>query len=86
MSDVHAHIPTAEVEQDIVDTEQEIAVMEGELRAFEMVPHGSTEYKMAQFRASARREGIKQRQAFIGKLRAILAARSEVPSGFNHHD
>ena len=77
MKDDDNHISNAEIEQDIADTEYEIAVMQQEIAAFEMMPQcESVEFRMAQLRASARRYGITERNAFIAKLRAILASRT----------
>ena len=75
-------IPTAEIEQDIRDTEQEIAVTEAEIASLLLIPHASGDYKMAQFRIGARRTGIEERRVFIEKLRAILAERA---SGEREH-
>lgn len=72
----HSHISSAEIEQDVADTEREIAVMGKEITAFELIPHESVYFRMANFRASARRDGIKERLAFIAKLRAILESRT----------
>lgn len=69
----HEHIPTAEIEQDIADTEREIAQMEQEATWLEATP--GREARWNDMRASARRSGIKERQEFIAKLRAILAER-----------
>lgn len=71
------HIPTVEIEQDIADTEHEIAVMKREVTAFEAVPRESKDFRMSRFRADARIDGIRQREDFITKLRAILMQRSE---------
>lgn len=70
-------ITNAEIERDILETEQEIALMDGEATALELTPMGSPDAKLAHFRASARRSGIAERQAFVAKLRALLAERSE---------
>lgn len=73
-------ITTSEMERDILDTQQEIAVMEGELKAYEMIPRESSDYRMAQLRADYRRDGIGERRVFIDKLRAIIAERQSVSS------
>lgn len=65
----HEHIPTAEIEQDIADIEREIAQMEQEATWLR-------EVRLNDMRASARRSGIKERQEFIAKLRAILEERT----------
>lgn len=67
----NASIPNAEIEQDIADTEAEIANMTREAEAFALLGD-----RMSDFRRTARLNGIKERQEFIGKLRQILAARA----------
>jgi hypothetical protein len=74
-------IPTEEVQKDLHDTEAEIALYEAELAAFELVPYGSPDYRMAQFKASHRRQGINDRRVFADKLRALLAARAVPATG-----
>ena len=71
-------IPTTEILQDIVDTQREIDTMKQELTAFELIPRASSEFRMAQFRASNRRIGIQERREFIAKLRKLLALRNGV--------
>lgn len=71
-----AHIPSDEIERDIRDTEREIVTMAAEIVALETVPVDSFDYRMAQFRAAARRDGIKARVNFIVKLRALLDSRT----------
>ena len=80
MKNDNNHIPNTEIEQDIADTEHEIAVMQQEIEAFEAFPRESVEFRMAQFRASARRHGIKEREDFIAKLRVVLASRIQTPN------
>jgi hypothetical protein len=80
----NSHIPTAEIQQDILETEQEITVMEREIRALETTPPESADYKLAFFRASAKRTGIVARQVFIARLLGLLAARGvEFPAQGN---
>lgn len=68
-------IPTEEVRRDLADTEREIDLYERELVAFEAVPYDSPDYRMAQFRASHRRQGIADRRVVADKLRTLLAER-----------
>ena len=72
------HVPTEEIERDIADTEHEIATMTREVEAFSIL--AETGDRMANMRAQARRDGIKDREAFIYKLRAILGARNVLSS------
>lgn len=65
----------AEVQRDIADTEDEIALMKQELVAFEAMPAKSGEYRMTQLKIANRRFGIKEREQFIAKLHLLLAAR-----------
>ena len=76
MNDLNAHIPTAEVEDDIAETLREIGVLQGEVMALEATPNGSADFKMAHFKASAKRSGIKEREIFIEALREILHERA----------
>lgn len=75
MKDNNSHISDTEIEQDISDTEHEIETMQKEIASLELMPRESGEFRMAQFRASARRHDIKEHEAFIVKLRGILASR-----------
>lgn len=68
---LHEHIPTAEIEQDIFDTEREIIDMRREAEGFALIGD-----RMSEFRRLARLDGIKAREEFIAKLKAILQARS----------
>lgn len=75
-------IPDTEVEQDIRDTEREIANMTLELQGQELIakaniaePRG----RMAHFRAGGIRQGITERQQFVIFLNLLLAARKGVP-------
>lgn len=75
LAENNAHIPTAEIEQDILDTEREIAMMEREAEHLAQTPHSMREAKWDHMRASARRSGIAQRKEFVEKLRAVLRER-----------
>lgn len=66
----NAHIHTAEIKQDIADTEREIEQMTLEATAFALLGD-----KMSDFLRRARLGGIKEREAFIEKLKALLDAR-----------
>ena len=65
--DRNANIPTAEIEQDILDTQREIEQMEREAAGFRLIGD-----RMSVFRADARDDGIRRRKDFIEKLRRIL--------------
>ena len=67
---LNAHIPTEEIEQDILDTQHEIAAMRCEIEGFKLLGD-----RWADMRARARESGIKEREEFIGKLREILKGR-----------
>ena len=71
------HIPTTTVLQDITDTEREIREMTEEADHLEATPQSSPDYKMNNFRASARRTGIEKRQEFVKNLRELVHARAE---------
>lgn len=71
-------IPTEEIQNDILATEQEISVLEDEIVHLEATPHTSSALKINFFRASAKRSGIKERKLFIEKLKAILEYRATV--------
>lgn len=87
MTNLNLHIPTVEIEQDIADTKQEIALLRGEIAALEATPQGSADFKMAHFRASGKRNGIKERETFIAKLREILDERAKTPNdGGKRHE
>jgi len=65
-------ISAAEIEQDILDTEQEIAQMEREEKGLRLIGD-----KLSVYRANARRDGIKERRVFITKLKQILDERAQ---------
>lgn len=71
------HIPTAEIKQDILDTQAEIEQMEREARHLEATPFGMQETRWNHMRAEGRRAGIKERKEFIEKLEAILEIRGK---------
>jgi len=77
LAKANAHIPTSEIEQDIVDTEREIAQMELEALHFEQTPYSLPEARLNHMKASVRRTGIKERQEFIAKLKEILNERAQ---------
>jgi len=72
-----AHIPDSELAQDIADTESEIRQMREEITHFESTPQHSVERRWNLIRASARKTGIAEREAFLEKLRAIQNFRVE---------
>lgn len=71
------HISSIDIEQDIEDTEQEIAQMEREAEYYDKSPVGSPSYRLDHMRADARRSGIRERKEFIAKLQAILDERAQ---------
>ena len=75
MAERNKLIPTAEIKQDILDTQNEIIQMEKEAEHLETTPMGMQETRWNHMRASARRTGIEERKAFIKKLEAILEVR-----------
>lgn len=77
LSDENKHIPTAEIEHDIIETEQEIATMTAEAEHLEKTPLSLPSAKWDHMRAQSRRGGIVQRKEFLEKLKGILAVRKE---------
>jgi len=69
------HIPTKEIKQDILDTQQEIDQMGKEAEHLEAAPMGMRETRLNHMRGGARRSGIEERKIFIEKLEAILEIR-----------
>ena len=67
---MHTQIPTAEIEQDIRDTEAEIQTMQREVEGFRLIGD-----RLSHFKADARQDGIREREAFIAKLKIILSER-----------
>ena len=72
IAEQNEHIPTAEVEQDIGDTQREIVVLEREIKGYRLIGD-----KMSCFRADARESGIRERRDFIEKLKIILETRKK---------
>lgn len=70
------HIPTVKIEQDIADTEQEIATMRRQIKGLRIL--ADTGDRMAFMRYMAREQGIEEREMFIAELKAILEARAIV--------
>ncbi len=73
-----AHIPDSEVEQDIVDTETEIAGLAYLAEGYRLIAEanaGNPEGKMAAFRQSAAEIGAKERGEFVQFLRRLQQAR-----------
>ena len=68
-------IPTAEIQQDIVDTQREILEMEEEAEHLANTPLSMKDARWNHMRAEARKSGIKERQEFIEKLKVILEVR-----------
>jgi len=66
------HISDEEVKQDIADTEAEIKERERKIPAYETLGD-----KMSMFRAGGMRDGIKEREVFIQKLKDLLKLRKE---------
>jgi hypothetical protein len=73
----NVHIPSAEIEQDILDTQAEIARMEMEAQYFEKTPLSMPDARLNHMKAQARRTGIKEREEFISKLQKILDLRKQ---------
>ena len=74
-----AHIRGDIIKQDIIDTQAEIDKLEVERDAHAMIAKanmGTPKGKLANLRATAKRNGIERRQAFITFLRAILEGRT----------
>jgi len=67
---MNEHIPTSEIEKDILDTKREISQLEREVKGYRLIGD-----KMSMFRADAKASGIKEREAFIHKLEILLNAR-----------
>ena len=70
-------IPTDEIKQDILDTQNEIFQMEREAKHLEATPMGMAETRWNHIRAEGRRSGIEERRRFIKKLEAILDFRNK---------
>lgn len=72
IAEQNKHIPTAVIEQDIVDTQNEIVVLQREAKGYRLIGD-----RMSHFRADARESGIKERRDFIKKLEIILETRGQ---------
>jgi hypothetical protein len=68
----NAHIPDAEIEQDILDTEREITQMELEAERLAETPLSMPDARLQHMRADSRRSGIAERKKFVADLKAIL--------------
>lgn len=68
----HDHIPTETIEQDIADTEREIAQMTREEKGFRIAGD-----RWSVMRADARLQGIAERKEFVSKLNQILEYRKK---------
>ena len=77
MAENNKHIPTSEIEKDIIDTQREISQMEIKAKHLEMTPIGMREARWDHMRADVLMSGIKRRKEFIKKLKAILEFRKK---------
>lgn len=68
-------IPTSEIQQDIIDTEREIATMLEEADHLENTPLSLSTARWDHMRADARRSGVEEREHFVSQLKAILKVR-----------
>lgn len=71
----NAHVPLAEVEQDIRDTESEITEMQRKLPHLRGLAEADPRDRMVDLRARACADGIAERQEFVRKLRLIIEHR-----------
>ena len=78
MKSIYDEFPDSEIRTDILDTLYEIQNMTREATAFKLLGD-----RLSMMKASARRDGIIERQSFIKKLETILDARSTKPSEGN---
>ena len=76
LSDKNKHIPTAEIRQDIIDTENEIMEFKRQEEGYRLIGD-----KMSIFRADGKRTGIVHRKAFVAKLKIILKERESTVHG-----
>ena len=76
-AEANAHISTDEIEQDISETEAEIATMKREAEHLAGTPLSMSNARMDHIRAEARISGIKRREEFIEKLKSILEYRKK---------
>ncbi len=71
------HISTVQALEDIGETEREIREMTAEAEHLEATPTTNQNYKLNNYRASARRTGIEDRKKFVENLRELIHARTE---------
>ena len=71
LAENNKHIPTEVIEQDILDTQNEIITMKREIKGYRLIGD-----RMSIFRVNVRESGIRERKEFIGKLEMILAERA----------
>ena len=72
--DRNSHIPTEEIQSDILITEGEITQLKREQEGFTLIGD-----RMSMFKAENRRSQISQREEFIRKLQGILDDRESLP-------
>ena len=75
LAEKNKDIPTKVIEQDIADTQAEIAQMEEEAKYLSATPLSMPTERWDHIRADARETGIKERKVFIEQLEAILEVR-----------
>lgn len=71
--EANAHITSAEVRQDIQDTQEEI----NRLQSGRAMSFGTAQDRLDLGRATLAREGIEKRKAFIADLQRLLRLRGE---------
>jgi hypothetical protein len=77
LADDNAHIPTEEVEHDILETEKEIRDAEEKATHLEKTPLSMREARWDHMRASSLRSQIVQRKKFVEKLKIIIEVRKQ---------
>ena len=70
LADRNKHIPTNEIKQDILDTENEIIMMKKHIEGLNLIGD-----KLSLFYARAKESGVKEREDFITSLKTILEVR-----------
>ena len=75
MAENNKHIPTSEIEKDIIDTQREISQMEIKAEHLKATPIGMRGARWDHMRADVLISGIERRKEFIKKLKAILEFR-----------
>ena len=65
-------VPLKEIKEDIFLTENEIVILEREIKGLELLGD-----RMSMFRADAKRSGIRERKIFIDKLKVLLSEREK---------